>query len=167
MKVRIRKAVAHDATAIAGIHCRSWDAAYTGFLPSWFIASKNSGRAAMWKDSLATDHNTYCALGRNGPAGFVALLSPCRDRDIEDGGEIGALYVSPECQGQGIGACLLDFGARVLRDLGHERAVLWVLEENPHARHVYAKYGFIPDGARKEVAPGLEVMEIRYRLNLA
>jgi len=164
MQLTIRKADLNDIDAIVGIHRRSWDVTYSGLIPRQHIFAKNAGRFAMWEQILSKPNHTYLALVQGEPVGFSALLSPCRDMDVEGGGEIGALYLAPEWQGRGIGGELLREAVKTLRTLGHKTIVLWVLSENCRARHVYEKCGFTPDGATKDLAPGIPVMELRYRI---
>ena len=50
-----------------------------------------------------------------------------------------------------------------LREIGGERAVLWVLEENARARRFYDRGGWSPDGAtRVEPIGGEPVPQVRY-----
>jgi RimJ/RimL family protein N-acetyltransferase len=52
---------------------------------------------------------------------------------------------------------------RQLEEIGGDRAVLWVLEENERARRFYAGGGWVPDGeTRVEAVNGEPVSQLRY-----
>ncbi|MFE7546875.1 GNAT family N-acetyltransferase [Streptomyces gardneri] len=56
----IREATPEDAAALAGVHVRSWQAAYRDLLPGPYLDSLDpEERAALWRDRLtATDRPT-------------------------------------------------------------------------------------------------------------
>lgn len=165
-RLTIRKAQLNDTAAMAAIHCRSWEAAYPGIITADAIAAKNAGRPAQWRQSLWGVHNNYIALWDSVPAGLLGLFSPCRDKDLPQAGEVGAIYLLPEFWGTDIGRPLLEFGVAELHKLGHDTVTLWVLEQNLRARRFYEKCGFAADGARKELEQSGAVMEVRYRLSV-
>jgi mycothiol synthase len=57
-------------------------------------------------------------------------------------GEVYNLAVSPDGQGAGLGATLLEAGLVHLRDVGCDRVVLWVDLANERALRLYASHGF-------------------------
>ena len=62
---------------------------------------------------------------------------------------------------------LIVAGDQRLRDLGHEEAVIWVLEDNPRARRFYEATGWSTDGTTRPIELlGSEVPEVRYRKSL-
>lgn len=79
------------------------------------------------------------------------------------------MHVAPDLRGTGIGSKL--FGAA--RDRGREKGAawlaLWVLATNAPARRFYEAKGMLADGAEKqrELAPGVVLHEVRYKVPLA
>lgn len=71
------------------------------------------------------------------------------------GPELELLYVDPQHTRTGAGTALLQ------ELLGEGPAHLWVFEDNPRARPFYARHGFRPEGARKQVLGHPAVLLVR------
>ncbi len=166
-EVTIRLATIADAAAIAGVHVRSWQHAYTGIVPEDFLAGLDPTlRTPVWAENLRrgpADHVlTWVAEEGDRVVGF-ATLGPGRDEDAGRGDrEIYSIYLDPDQWGHGVAR---DLMRTVVAEAGvGTRIMLWVLAENEHARHFYRRNGFEPDGVEK-LAPvgGAELLEVRYR----
>ena len=79
--------------------------------------------------------------------GFIALI----------GNEVGAVFVSPEMQGRGIGRALMDL-ARDRREI----LELDVFQANRIGRRFYEKYGFIQIGRHVHEGSGQPCLRLRY-----
>ncbi|MGN0477820.1 MAG: GNAT family N-acetyltransferase [Hominenteromicrobium sp.] len=64
-----------------------------------------------------------------------------------ESGEIGLLYVDPECWGQGFGGRLLEYTMQKLR--GREEIFLTVLRTNIRALRLYERRGFVFSGEER------------------
>jgi len=53
----------------------------------------------------------------------------------------------------------------VLKSMGYREIILWTFEENKRARYFYEKYGFVLDGAKKEMNKGKALVAVRYVYN--
>jgi GNAT superfamily N-acetyltransferase len=96
--------------------------------------------------------------------GFVSV-GPAIDTDGD--GELYAIYVLPAHWRTGVGRALIEAGEARLRELGHRHAVLWVLEDNPRARHFYEAAGWTLEGTKRPIEIfGVSVPEIRYEKSL-
>jgi GNAT superfamily N-acetyltransferase len=142
------------------VHVRTWQVAYAHVFPSQRLAELSVERlAAQWREwppLVAEVDGTV--------VGFVTI-GPSRDSDAS--GELFAIYVDPDHWGTGVGRELMAAGERGLRKLGHLDAILWVLEDNPRARHFYERAGWHHDGTRRPIEfLGIEVPEVRYRKQL-
>ena len=174
MSWQVRLPVVADAERIAEINVRGWQHAYAGLMPAQLLdALQIAPRAERLVErfSSGTGAAGYVVVDeRDAAAGYCWFGSYRPDDDVPDGpgdpdptwGEIYALYVDPAVIGTGAGGTLMR---AALTDLAPRPVALWVLEQNARARGFYARFGFLPDGARADFdAGGTPVPEIRLRL---
>jgi GNAT superfamily N-acetyltransferase len=77
--------------------------------------------------------------------------------------ELYAIHVEPDRVGTGLGRELMIDALDRLREVGGDRAVLWVFEDNEPAREFYRRGGWRPDGGTRVVTVnGEPVVEVRY-----
>jgi GNAT superfamily N-acetyltransferase len=134
----------HDAAAITKVHVESWRATYKGIVPDDFLARLSyAAREQLWRQVL-TDPGSqtvvYVADDERGKVvGFVSG-GPERSGDPVYTGELYAIYLLAQHQGQGIGRQLaITLVKRLMQD-GMTALLLWVLAENP-ARKFYERLG--------------------------
>jgi putative acetyltransferase len=92
-----------------------------------------------------------------GELGFAAVAGEWLD----------GLYVRPEAWGTGVAGRLHDRAVEAIRAAGHERARLWVLEENLRARRFYERRGWYADGSSRVVEFPPNPLDLGYSLDLA
>jgi GNAT superfamily N-acetyltransferase len=170
-RIQIRRAEPTDACAIAAVHIRSWQWAYRGQLPDEFLDQLPSGleqRTLGWERTLSThpERQVWVAENDETIVGFAATR-PCGDEGApEQAGEVSAIYLDLDWAGKGLGQALLRAAVQGLRAQGFTHATLWVLKSNARARRFYETAGWQADGATKvENRPGLELREVRYRID--
>jgi GNAT superfamily N-acetyltransferase len=162
----LRRATGADAQAVARMHVAAWQTAYRGIIPDSFLDAMDvAARAARY---------TFDRMGTGGPATWIAVdgdrvvgmvsISPSRDEDQPELGEVQALYVSPERWRSGAGTQLMARAESLLVQAGFREALLWVLRDNARGRAFYEATGWSADGHSKTVEiGGHEVVEVRYR----
>jgi len=153
----IRPATSDDARHVARVQVETWQAAYAHALPveqlQAMSVDEHERRHGRWPPTFVAERDGQIV-------GYVAVG---RSADEESDGELYAIYVHPEHWGTGIGRALLRAGEERLRELGHTRAVLWVLEDNPRTRRFYELAGWSSDGTAREIELfGFRVPEVRY-----
>lgn len=149
--MNLRPAVPDDAMAVARVHVRAWQAAYRGLMPEDYLAALRPEERARRYDFATADParpRTLVAVEADTVLGF-ATISPARDEDVTDQGELCALYVEPDCWGRGIGQELAAAARGNLYRLGFRKAVLWVVAGNARAQQFYRADGWTPDGLRR------------------
>lgn len=156
----IRPATPEDAEAVARVHVETWRAAYAHALSAEGLASLSvTQRAELHRRSPPVVAEVDGEI-----VGFVSV-GPGTDPDTD--GELYAIYVLPDRWGCGVGRALMQAGEERLRELGHQHAILWVLEDNPRARRFYEAAGWTLDGTRRPIEIfGQPVPEIRYEKSL-
>lgn len=166
----LRNAVPEDATAVARVHVRAWQAGYRGLLPEEYLDGLQAvERAERYTFHLtgADDPATTVALDRAGTVCGFVTTGPRRDDESPAVGEVLALHVDPDRWGQGVGTVLIGAARARLAEAGFAEAVLWVLAGNDRAERFYRRDGWKRDGAtRSEVVWGVRVDENCYRATL-
>lgn len=161
-EIRIRDAGPGDASRIAGMHVRSWIAAYRSFAPQAYLDSQDQDalRLSYWQPRLeaaAPGSRTWIAFLSGIPAGFVNNEPPHPDAGpteaVPEGvGWLDHLHLAPEFRGQGLGTMLFWTALDALAQEGFAEAVLWVYAENAEARRFYERERWAPDGTSADKA---------------
>ena len=113
--------------------------------------------AAMWQrdhftDRLACQQDRRGVLlvawldGRpvgNGSLSWLPADHPEIRRHLLDVPELGHLEVIGPLWGQGIGTALIRAAAATARQFGHDRLILAVGVDNPNARRLYERLGYV------------------------
>jgi GNAT superfamily N-acetyltransferase len=132
MEFRIRSADAADARAIAHVHVESWRSTYAGIIPAEFLASLSvDDREKAWGKMLAAEEvPMFVVEDGSGVFGFACGGKLRGELDFYDG-ELFAIYLLRERQGEGAGRGLFLTVAQALQVVGYSSMALWVLAENP------------------------------------
>jgi len=146
MSIRVRKANADDAEAIARVQVDTWRTTYQGIVSEEYLSNRSYDRPRrMWERFLLDEksqNSVYVAEDDSGKVlGFVSC-GPDRDNDPTYRGETYAVYVLQETQMRGIGRELMLTAAKDLMSRGFNSMIVWVLADNP-SRHFYEKLGGI------------------------
>jgi ribosomal protein S18 acetylase RimI-like enzyme len=139
----VRRAELADARAIARVHVETWRTTYRGLLTDDFLASLDeAGYAERWRRVLVDSRNNRVYVAENAQ-GVIGFASGGRERAGEGGyrGELYAIYVLQEAQGDGHGRRLVQAVLGGLRELGLPDMIVWVLRENAPARRFYERLG--------------------------
>ena len=118
----------------------------TPFLSDDFMSEERGNIRTKWLPMA----ETWVSEVDDNVAGFVALI----------GNEVGAIFVHPDYQGQGIGRELMDHAASLRDEL-----VLDVFEENAIGRRFYDRYGFQFESKHVHDDTGYMQLRLSYRPN--
>ncbi|GAB2559610.1 GNAT family N-acetyltransferase [Nocardia heshunensis] len=169
-EVRLLAADSDDLTGLAAVHLATRRSAYADLLPRAVLNDMTAAALAEeWRNRLAgtpQPHRTMVAVRNDISRKVVGFAHVCTTPDGL--GELFAIHVHPEAQGAGVGRRLLLTAIESIRDFGYDRARLWVLEGNNHARSFYLRQGWHPrpDLRRHEDINGATVPEIAYERTL-
>lgn len=162
MKHNVRTAVSADAQGIAAVHVASWRWAYEGLMPEGLLAGLSvDARTRQWQEQLKTGATAVFVAEAQGRISGFASCGP--SRDPEGLGEVYAIYLLQEAQGNGLGSGLWEAATGWLRQQGFSRVKVWVLDSNELARGFYERMGLAADGLRKTSQwAGTSLCEVSY-----
>ncbi|HEP1818390.1 TPA: GNAT family N-acetyltransferase [Streptococcus suis] len=141
----------------AYVHWKSWQEAYADLLPQEFL--KNTYTLERCQDwAVRYPQNILVALVDEQVVGF-ACYGASSQEDLQEAGELYALYVLADYYDQGIGYQLMQAALEKLQS--YETVSLWVLEGNTRAIAFYEKIGFQFDGVKKIIHLGAKRIEHR------
>lgn len=166
--MKVRRAKPDDVAAVAAIHVRSWQAAYSGILPEDVLAGLSvTEREESWRHLLTSNEHHWLNLvaeDDHSVVGLCAVTTPSRDAGADERlAEVGALYIDPAHWREGVGSALLRAALEELEENAWSEVVLWVLPENHRALDFYARFDFrVEKGIEKrEERSGRSVIRLR------
>jgi ribosomal protein S18 acetylase RimI-like enzyme len=157
--MRLRPAVAADATALGHLMVESWLAAHRGQMPDvlwqkrsveWTPdVSANAWARVLAAQEEAEARDDVLLVAEDEREAMVGVLYgiALADAAADPIGEVAALYVASDRQGEGVGAALLRAGAARLQRLGATRLRVSVLTANRRARGFYEVMGGLEAGS--------------------
>jgi anhydro-N-acetylmuramic acid kinase len=159
----VRPASQADLASATALFLDCWRENYRAFMPPTALGQMDPAQAEqLWCDSFAqSDRIRLIALDGAVTAGIAAAgLDP----EAPSRGIIYSLYVSPACQGKGIGRRLIGAICGRLAGLGVDRVSLHVLADNAGAIAFYQRLGFEADGLPVPPEFGLPVISMTRRM---
>lgn len=131
----IRKADLNDIDGITQVHIESWKTTYKGIVSESYLSNLSfENRKKNWSDifsNLKQHESVFIAEDTNGTIIGFAMSGRNRNHEFDHAGEIYAIYILSEYQGQGIGRLLFQEAVGSLMEQGYESMMLWVLADNP------------------------------------
>ena len=140
----------------AYVHWKSWQEAYAGIIDQTYLDSLTLDKceqiAYRWTDNIliAKDGDTI--------VGFVGC-GKYRNDELENSGEVFALYILSQYYGKGVGYRLMQAALSKLAD--YPKIAVRVLKENIRAIRFYKRCGFRFDGSENTLELGSPVVERR------
>ena len=125
----------------AFVHFQSWQEAYSGIVEQAYLDERTIEKCEEM--ALNTMDTTIIAKDGERVIGFAQYGKYNYD-DLENAGEIIALYVLADYYGKGIGYRLMQEAMQYLSD--YPQIALFVIKDNQRAIDFYTRYGFRFDG---------------------
>ena len=140
----------------AFVHWKSWQKAYPGIVDQGYLDSltleKCESIAYRWLDNILVAKDGERVIG------FVGY-GKYRSDELENTGEIYAIYVLAEYYGKSVGFQLMQEALSRLKE--YDRIAVWVLKDNERAIRFYERYGYRFDGREETLKLGTPVTEAR------
>lgn len=137
----IRDASVSDAHAIAGLHLRSWRAAYETIAPAEAVRVLTEAvRRERWTAMLAAPKPRWVCRVVDAEGAIQAVGVACAPSEALFGerGEVRHLYVEPDLRRAGLGRRMMAELTGVIAHWGYGGLALSVVVENAPARAFYA-----------------------------
>ena len=143
----------------AAVHYQAWKEAYVGLVNQDFL-DRRTMEMSLQSAQRAFDNGitTLIAKDRECVVGFADFGRYWLD-DLQDAGEIYAIYVLKEYYGKGIGFALMKKALDALSK--YPQTAVWVLTGNERAIRFYRRCGFEFDGEIKAIELGTPATEER------
>jgi ribosomal protein S18 acetylase RimI-like enzyme len=129
--IKIRKAILTDTKGIAKVHVDSWKTTYTNIVPEEYLSNLTyESREQIWINNIPNG-GVYVAENIEGE--IVGFSSGGKKRSGKYSGiygELYAIYILKEYQGQGIGKALIRPIIDEIRGMGLNSMLVLVLKDN-------------------------------------
>ena len=139
----IREATLGDAEGIARSHTLSWQTSYRGILPDSVLDLIDVGQRASSRRQILRDDSIFKLVAYDVTHGDIVGFcdaGPSR-RPGPWAGEIYAIYLEHHAKRHGLGLEMFERTGAWLRAKQMPSLIIWVLENNEHARRFYEAMG--------------------------
>ena len=140
----------------AYVHWKSWQEAYPGIVNQQYLneltLDKCESIAYRWLDNIIIAKDGDAVVGFAGYGKY-------RNDELENTGEIFAIYILAEYYGRGVGYRLMQKALSQLSD--YPKIAVWVLKDNKRAINFYKQCGYRLDGREEILQLGSPVTEVR------
>jgi GNAT superfamily N-acetyltransferase len=160
----VREATVADAEGIARAHTASWQASYRGILPDQVLDLIDVGQRVSTRRQILRDSSIYKLVAYETTRGdIVGLCDAGSSRQPGPyTGELYAIYLEHHAKRFGLGQEMFDRTASWLRARGMGSLIIWVLENNLHARRFYEAMGGRTGTRMRSRVGGFPVVELSY-----
>ena len=160
----VREATLGDADGIARAHTDSWQSSYRGILPDTVLDRIDVGQRAETRRRILRDRSIYQLvaydLTHDDIVGFCDA-GPSR-RHVPYAGELYAIYIVQRAKRYGLGQDMFErVQAHLVRE-GLRSMIVWVLDNNHHARRFYEAMGGRVGSRLSSTVGGFPIVELSY-----
>jgi GNAT superfamily N-acetyltransferase len=160
----IREATLADAEGIARSHTLSWQTSYRGILPDSVLDLIDVGQRASSRRQILRDDSIFKLVAYDVTHGDIVGFcdaGPSR-RPGPWAGEVYAIYLEHHAKRYGLGLEMFERTSAWLRAKQMPSLIIWVLENNTHARRFYEAVGGRPAAKVRSRVGGFPVIEQSY-----
>jgi len=163
VRFAIREARPGDAEGIARAHTASWRTSYRGILPDAVLARIDvDQRAASWRRTLEDRSVLTLVAYDTTHRDIVGLCDAGRSRRDPGAGEVYRMYLEHHARRHGLGREMFEHVTAWLRGQQLRSLVIWVLDNNHHARRFYEAMGGRAGERVGSTVHGFPVVELAY-----
>jgi GNAT superfamily N-acetyltransferase len=139
----IRPATIKDAAEIARVQTSSWQTSYRGILPDSILDTMDTARRATMRREILMDGEALNLVAYDTTFGdLVGFCNAGRSRrQGPKTGELYEIYIVDRAKRFGLGRELFESTTAWCRASQMTSLIIWVLEQNRHARRFYEAMG--------------------------
>ena len=160
----VREAVLADAEGIARVHTDSWQTSYRGILPDTVLDRIDVGQRADTRRKILRDRSVFQLVAYDLTHGDIVGFcdaGPSR-RHAPFKGEVYAIYLAHHAKRHGLGQEMFERVQTWLVANDMRSMIVWVLENNHHARRFYEALGGRAASRIGSRVGGFPVTELSY-----
>src|SRR5262245_11546281 len=160
----VREAVLEDAEGIARVHTDSWQTSYRGILPDTVLDRIDVGQRAETRRKILSDRSVFQLVAYDITHQDIVGFCDCGPsrRHVPFAGEVYAIYLAHHAKRHGIGQQMFDRVQQWLAAHDMRSMIVWVLENNHHARRFYEAMGGRAASRLQTRVAGFPVTELSY-----
>jgi GNAT superfamily N-acetyltransferase len=163
VRFAIRDATLADAEGIARAHTASWRTSYRGILPDAVLARIDvDQRAASWRRTLQDPSVLALVAYDTTHRDIVGLCDAGHSRRHPGMGEVYRMYLEHHARRHGLGRDMFERVTDWLRSRDLRSLIIWVLDNNHHARRFYEAMGGRAGERVASAVHGFPVVELAY-----
>lgn len=160
----VREAVIEDAEGIARVHTDSWQTSYRGILPDTVLDRIDVGQRAESRRKILRDRSVFQLVAYDVTHGDIVGFcdAGASRRHVPYAGEVYAIYLAHRAKRHGIGQEMWERVQAWLVANDMRSMIVWVLENNDHARRFYEAMGGRTGSRLQSRVGGYPVVELSY-----
>lgn len=160
----VREALLDDANGIARAHTDSWQSSYRGILPDTVLDRIDVGQRAETRRRILGDRSIFQLVAYDLTHGDIVGFcdaGPSR-RHVPYAGEVYAIYLVQHAKRYGLGQEMFERVQAWLVREGMRSMIVWVLDNNHHARRFYEAMGGRMGSRLSSTVGGFPIVELSY-----
>jgi GNAT superfamily N-acetyltransferase len=160
----VREAILDDAAGIARVHTDSWQTSYRGILPDTVLDRIDVGQRVESRRKILRDRSVFQLVAYDVTHGDIVGFcdaGPSR-RHVPYAGEVYAIYLAHRAKRHGLGQDMWERVQAWLAASDMRSMIVWVLENNHHARRFYEAMGGRAGSRLQSRVGGYPVVELSY-----
>ena len=160
----VREAALDDAEGIARVHTDSWQTSYRGILPDTVLDRIDVGQRAESRRKILRDRSVFQLVAYDLTHGDIVGFcdAGASRRHVPYAGEIYAIYLAHRAKRHGLGQEMIERVQAWLVAQDKRSMIIWVLENNHHARKFYEAMGGRESTRLQSRVGGYPVVELSY-----
>jgi GNAT superfamily N-acetyltransferase len=160
----VREATLADAEGIARVHTDSWQTSYRGILPDTVLDRIDVGQRAESRKKILRDRSVFQLVAYDVTHGDIVGFcdAGASRRHMPYAGEVYAIYLAHRAKRHGIGQEMFERVQAWLVANEMRSMIVWVLENNHHARRFYEAMGGRQGSKLSSRVGGYPVVELSY-----